>query len=87
MQLSGAGPLESGGGDKTKPFVQAAVTVQDEDVGAGAPARSRPPATATGGDAAAAAASDGGLVRARRRSGALLCPPAVFRGGLVGSSL
>ena len=53
------GPLESGGGDKTKPFVQNAVTVQDEDVGAGA-APSRPAAAVPAGGAPR---GDGGLVR------------------------
>lgn len=55
---AGGGPLESGGGDKTKPFVQNAVTVQDEDVGAGAPSR---PASAV--PVEGAPRGDGGLVR------------------------
>eukprot|EP00903_Cladosiphon_okamuranus_P022771 g20963.t1 len=53
----GGGALETGGGDKTKPFVQNAVTVQDEDVGAGAPSR---PAAAEPAEGAPAL-SDGGL--------------------------
>lgn len=57
----GSGPLESGGGDKTKPFVQSAVTVQDTDDGSGAAAR--PAAAAATNGAATGGESDGGLVR------------------------
>lgn len=58
--VQASGPLESGGGDKTKPFVQGAVTVQDQDVGSGAPSR---PAAAVPAAAGDAPRSDGGLVR------------------------
>ncbi|CBJ27137.1 conserved unknown protein [Ectocarpus siliculosus] len=54
----GGGPLESGGGDKTRPFVQGAVTAQDQDVGAGASPR---PATPASAGTPSAAQSDGGL--------------------------
>lgn len=56
MQAS-AGALESGGGDKTRPFVQNAVAVQDEDGGSSASPR---PAAAV---PAGTPQSDGGLVR------------------------
>ncbi|CAN0319945.1 unnamed protein product [Pylaiella littoralis] len=58
VQASGAGEggLESGGGEKTKPFVQSTVTVQDEDVGSSAPPR--PAASAA---PAGTPQSDGGL--------------------------
>lgn len=63
VQASGAGEggLESGGGDKTKPFVQSAVTVQDEDVGSSAPPR--PAASAA---PAGTPQSDGGLVSEKK---------------------
>ncbi|CAM9570030.1 unnamed protein product [Scytosiphon promiscuus] len=56
----GAGPLESGGGDKTKPFVQNAVTVQDTDEAPNTSARPASAAAAANG-AAPGGGSDGGL--------------------------
>lgn len=59
VQGGGAGPgaLESGG-DKTKPFVQNAVTTQEEGDGSSAPPR--PAAAVPAG--ATQSVSDGGLV-------------------------
>lgn len=62
MQSGHGGSIESG--DKSKPFVQGAVTVGDEEArrGASAPPGSAPPGSAGGGASASAPYDDGGLV-------------------------